>query len=274
MHCIRRSYRPNALVDTRHLDGYKRFSSCGLGRKVFKWLSPTILSRIRLASGRLEAGKSQSENRKLRHLWHTSPLFGRNFYITTTAAQLCHVIGSTNTTYYIKQARICTFALQKFRTGHQCWKLPTAKLWCIYIHKGKAHSPWKTSLLYQDLAIKQKQQQLHFILQIKTRLIMCCREKQQRSYPAQQSSSPPRRGCRSSRVAPLLREAIDTTHSAEPIHQPQSACFKNYRRSRRPTMAGLLAVSIGLGAEKLGRTISEKRLERKEKKAIAVYYVS
>ncbi|OAG19066.1 hypothetical protein CC77DRAFT_939174 [Alternaria alternata] len=33
--------------------------------------------------------------------------------------------------------------------------------------------------------------------------------------------------------------------------------------------AGLIAVSIGLGAEKLGRTISEKRLERKEKKAIA-----
>ncbi|CAG5158869.1 uncharacterized protein ALTATR162_LOCUS5293 [Alternaria atra] len=34
-------------------------------------------------------------------------------------------------------------------------------------------------------------------------------------------------------------------------------------------MAGLIAVSIGLGAEKLGRTISDKRLERKEKKAIA-----
>ncbi|KAG9193805.1 hypothetical protein G6011_03840 [Alternaria panax] len=34
-------------------------------------------------------------------------------------------------------------------------------------------------------------------------------------------------------------------------------------------MAGLIAVGIGLGAEKLGRTISEKRLERKEKKAIA-----
>jgi hypothetical protein len=36
-------------------------------------------------------------------------------------------------------------------------------------------------------------------------------------------------------------------------------------------MAGLIAVSIGLGAEKLGRTIFEKRLERKEKKAIAVW---
>ncbi|CAE7014783.1 hypothetical protein CFE70_002573 [Pyrenophora teres f. teres 0-1] len=34
-------------------------------------------------------------------------------------------------------------------------------------------------------------------------------------------------------------------------------------------MAALLAVSLGLGAEKLGRRISDKRLERKEKKAIA-----
>jgi hypothetical protein len=38
--------------------------------------------------------------------------------------------------------------------------------------------------------------------------------------------------------------------------------------------AGLIAVSIGLGAEKLGRTISEKRLERKEKKAIAACSLS
>jgi hypothetical protein len=35
-------------------------------------------------------------------------------------------------------------------------------------------------------------------------------------------------------------------------------------------MAALLAVGIGLGAEKLGQRLSEKRLERKEKKAIAV----
>jgi hypothetical protein len=35
-------------------------------------------------------------------------------------------------------------------------------------------------------------------------------------------------------------------------------------------MAALLAVGIGLGAEKLGRTISDKRLKRKEKKAIEV----
>ncbi|OAL43772.1 hypothetical protein IQ07DRAFT_649851 [Pyrenochaeta sp. DS3sAY3a] len=34
-------------------------------------------------------------------------------------------------------------------------------------------------------------------------------------------------------------------------------------------MAGIIAVGIGLGAEKLGRKISEKRLERKEKKAAA-----
>ena len=31
-------------------------------------------------------------------------------------------------------------------------------------------------------------------------------------------------------------------------------------------MAGMLAIGIGIGAEKLGRKISDKRLERKEKK--------
>ena len=35
-------------------------------------------------------------------------------------------------------------------------------------------------------------------------------------------------------------------------------------------MAGFIAVGIGLGAEKLGRKISEKRIERKEKKATEV----
>jgi len=64
----------------------------------------------------------------------------------------------------------------------------------------------------------------------------------------------------------LLKEAI----AAElPVHDRES----NYRninpRSEQTTMAALLAVSIGLGAEKLGRRISDKRLERKEKKAIA-----
>ncbi|KAF1840197.1 uncharacterized protein K460DRAFT_410797 [Cucurbitaria berberidis CBS 394.84] len=34
-------------------------------------------------------------------------------------------------------------------------------------------------------------------------------------------------------------------------------------------MAALIAVGIGLGAEKLGRKISEKRLEKKEKKSAA-----
>jgi len=35
-------------------------------------------------------------------------------------------------------------------------------------------------------------------------------------------------------------------------------------------MAGILAVGIGIGCEKLGRKISEKRSECKEKKAIDV----
>jgi hypothetical protein len=39
-------------------------------------------------------------------------------------------------------------------------------------------------------------------------------------------------------------------------------------------MAALIAVSIGIGAEKLGRIISEKRLERKDKKAAEVCLLS
>jgi len=35
-------------------------------------------------------------------------------------------------------------------------------------------------------------------------------------------------------------------------------------------MAALIAVGVGMGAEKLGRKISEKRLERKEQKAAKV----
>lgn len=35
-------------------------------------------------------------------------------------------------------------------------------------------------------------------------------------------------------------------------------------------MAGIIAIGIGLGAEKLSQKISEKRLERKEKKRVAV----
>jgi predicted alpha/beta-fold hydrolase len=38
-------------------------------------------------------------------------------------------------------------------------------------------------------------------------------------------------------------------------------------------MAGIIAVGISMGAEKLGRKISEKRLERKDKKAATVSQV-
>jgi hypothetical protein len=39
-------------------------------------------------------------------------------------------------------------------------------------------------------------------------------------------------------------------------------------------MAALIAVSIGIGAEKLGRIISGKRLEHKDKKAAQVNLLS
>ncbi|KAI4650936.1 hypothetical protein J4E93_003293 [Alternaria ventricosa] len=81
---------------------------------------------------------------------------------------------------------------------------------------------------------------------------MCCRKNRQSYFEQQALYSPPARGCCGRRQAHFQTYTQNTSNFAE-----------------RPTMAGLLAISLGLGAEKLGRTISEKRLERKEKKAIA-----
>ncbi|KAH6881833.1 hypothetical protein BKA58DRAFT_8941 [Alternaria rosae] len=80
---------------------------------------------------------------------------------------------------------------------------------------------------------------------------MCCRKNRQRYFEQQALYSPPARGCCGQRRTRLQISTSNTSNFSE-----------------RPTMAGLLAISLGLGAEKLGRTISEKRLERKEKKAI------
>ena len=92
---------------------------------------------------------------------------------------------------------------------------------------------------------------------------MCCRERTQYPPAPRQFASPRRRGCCGSRLTAYPTEKA--------VYQHHSNQLINYRRSQQPSMAGLIAISIGLGAEKLGRTISEKRLERKEKKAIAVW---
>lgn len=92
------------------------------------------------------------------------------------------------------------------------------------------------------------------------RLIMCCRRKAERvlEIPVQ-----PRRGCCRSRRQERIEELVDG-------HISSKGAFEASTRGRQPVMAAMLAVGIGIGAEKLSRKISDKRLEKKEKKAAAV----
>jgi predicted alpha/beta-fold hydrolase len=112
---------------------------------------------------------------------------------------------------------------------------------------------------------------------------MCCSKRTQRLQQQQlfQSSvlvSPRPRGCGGARKQRrLLREleehASNHYHSPEVTQtQPQSAFLSEVRQHQSP-MAGIIAVGISMGAEKLGRKISEKRLERKDKKAATVSQV-
>ncbi|KAF1919498.1 hypothetical protein BDU57DRAFT_527500 [Ampelomyces quisqualis] len=54
--------------------------------------------------------------------------------------------------------------------------------------------------------------------------------------------------------------------AAVKISLAQEAFWPEVQKYRSP-MAGIIAVSVAIGAEKLGRKISEKRLERKDRKA-------
>lgn len=108
---------------------------------------------------------------------------------------------------------------------------------------------------------------------------MCCnRRKQQRRLDLQNQLlflpqvSPCLRSCCGARHQQKLLEAaaIDTQKYLQVSEVAQQRCFETIPHSQRPTMAAIIAVGIGIGAEKLGRKISEKRLERKEKKSAAV----
>ena len=103
-----------------------------------------------------------------------------------------------------------------------------------------------------------------------TPLTMCCRKNRQRYFEQQALYSPPARGCCGQRRALLQTSAQNTYSFFERPTMVSLQCTSCTRQLTDMTKAGLLAISLGLGAEKLGRTISEKRLERKEKKAIAV----
>lgn len=110
---------------------------------------------------------------------------------------------------------------------------------------------------------------------------MCCsKRKQQRHLVLQQQLLlqpqvlPRQRGCCGARRQRRLLEAavVNPQNETQVSEVAHPVYFEsNPRGQRPPTMAAMIAVGIGLGAEKLGRKISEKRLERKEKKSAAVY---
>jgi hypothetical protein len=114
---------------------------------------------------------------------------------------------------------------------------------------------------------------------------MCCSKRRQQRLERQTlyQVNPPvssySRGCCGTRKALRLQRELETqTVSNYPASasqvtssRPQDGIWSNVRDSRHP-MAALLVVSIGIGAEKVGRKISEKRLERKDRKAAEVCF--
>ena len=111
---------------------------------------------------------------------------------------------------------------------------------------------------------------------------MCCsNRRQQRHLELQQLrlqtpvQTRQRGCCGARRQRRLLDEAaVDTQNHSQVSQVPHLGYFDQCPRTQRPTMAGFIAVGIGLGVEKLGRKISEKRLEKKEKKSAAVWISS
>jgi hypothetical protein len=104
-----------------------------------------------------------------------------------------------------------------------------------------------------------------------------CRSNRQRRLLQQDLFDPnfilgvQRRGCCGARKQRNLLREVESGHNFPEITQtqPNGGCLSTANSHQGP-MAGIIAISIGLGAEKLGRKISDKRLERKEKKAAEV----
>jgi hypothetical protein len=98
----------------------------------------------------------------------------------------------------------------------------------------------------------QQQQLLESSLPINSRPRGCCSRKQQRV----------RRDLEDHAVINYRTTDANKTHS--------QAAFGSAVRGYHCPMAAMIAVGIGMGVEKLGRKISEKRIERKDKKAATV----
>lgn len=97
---------------------------------------------------------------------------------------------------------------------------------------------------------------------------MCCSKRYQQQGFFQPTPLLERRarGC-GTRQAQRQIEAQSTVALSTTLNQPY---FPSLQLRPCHPMAALFAVSIGMGAEKLGRKISDKRLERKEQRAAKV----
>lgn len=112
---------------------------------------------------------------------------------------------------------------------------------------------------------------------------MCCSERRQQRLLLQQDLlqqplglpyQPRQWGCCYNRqqrrlLDPFEHQFLPNTPEISQVRHTNHFDSPNYQR---PAMAAMLVVGLGLGAEKLGRKISEKRLERKAKKAAEVCY--
>jgi hypothetical protein len=112
---------------------------------------------------------------------------------------------------------------------------------------------------------------------------MCCSKRRQQRLERQglYQSSPlvgnSSRGCCGTRRAQRLQREFEAqavaNHQASASEvtgpHPKDTIWSKVQGNRHP-MAALLVVGLGIGAEKVGRKISDKRLERKERKAAEV----
>jgi hypothetical protein len=105
----------------------------------------------------------------------------------------------------------------------------------------------------REQRILLQQQQLHSNLQVGYQPRGCCGARKQRRLLRELEAQ--------SKSNYQLPEVNQTRHQHP---------FLTAVQNGRSPMAALIAVSIGIGAEKLGRKISEKRLEHKDKKAAEV----
>lgn len=111
---------------------------------------------------------------------------------------------------------------------------------------------------------------------------MCCSKRREQCLRRQQellqfgpTIAPRQRGCCGARRQQHLIRDVESYNTSSPtspeiINLQQQSFFPFNYRKPCGSMAGLLVIGLGMGAEKLGRKISDKRLERKAKNTLQV----